>query len=338
MKLKTISLILNFLTFILLEGCGQIQVSPTPTLSPTSTSTSLPIPTATTTPTPTPERLQFQSDKLVFPYDLNEVLQEIPEGAYRQFIYNYTHRLSNDPCGGHIGDTLSPLSIFPGTANYPGYNVETDNGIAAGMYLGFSYNVIQSYSGIVTKMWITEGRDLGITFFVGEREGMDYYLSMFHHNRYANPDLKVGDFVPAGDVIGYLERADNYNFDNPYNPYIEGFVHLVLEFVRSGSPPPDFIDANPKTSLDISLLLLPETIWQTTAVDLPLLVRYNGGHNYCNMTDNEAAIAAKILLTNAGFCLSDNLAAYCGTNSRYHGLQVSITAEDYRTIELNSTK
>jgi hypothetical protein len=245
--------------------------TPAPTPQPTATKTPTPTQALTAAqtlkPTSTPKPLKFDQSQLVFPYDLTETIQELPNGANRSFTYHYTHRLSNDPCGGHIGDVLTPLSMWFGHANIPGYDPENET------YTGYSFRIIQPFSGIVDKMWVTDGNDLGITFFIGESNQMDYYLSIFHHDRYYDPGLTVGDFVSAGDVLGYEEKGNNFNFDDPYNPYIEGKIHLVLEHVPRGNVPPDFIDANPESSLDVSIMFLPETILQTTGVELPLLVK-----------------------------------------------------------------
>jgi hypothetical protein len=322
----------------IIEGCGWVKIQAAPTPIAITTSTSIPISpptstitlTATLTPLPTPTPLQFIPEQLIFPFDVNEVISKLPKGANHIFIYHYTHRLRDDPCGGHLGDLLVPLSLSLTNVKAPGYNAENHT------YTGYSYRVIQPYSGIVKKMWGTQGGDdLGITFLIGERGGMEYYLSMFHHDRYADPNLRIGDFVSAGEILGYEEKGNNFGNDNA--PYIEGKVHFVLENVPHGQNMPDFIDTIPETSLDISLLLLPETILQTTAIGLPLLVRYDG-YNSCNMTGNEAEKHAESLLINAGFCKSSNFATYCGTNSRYEGLQVSITPVDYRTIELKQDK
>jgi hypothetical protein len=252
-------------------------------------------------------------ESFAFPYDVSQVLAVWDElrvpAKYRYFTYHLVNRTNReipyaDPCGYHPGDLIIPL----------GTSKPLDN---------FTIDVKLPYSGKLVKKWLTEGKDDGFTFFIGNSEGKNVYLNVYHTTK---SSLSVGQIFKQEDFFGSLTYTKNYG------GWDETKVHLTL-FNPAADGGTDFLGSN-ITPLDITSYALPPTMKAMFENRIKLLITYQGD-NWCNMKSSQkiSSILDKYL-PNAGFCVDGAKVSYCGKNNLFQGINFTQTTYDERSVML----
>jgi hypothetical protein len=249
----------------------------------------------------------FVPTSFIFPYDLADIIAQranFPDSD--PFLtYHITDRPdSNDPCGRHPGDVITALGV---------YSQPTGE---------FEFTVALPYDGELVHRWITEsdgpnrGGDIGMTFYVGEMGGDQYYFDVYHTDV---SDLAEGDIVQGGQVFALLNRPKD-------NGLWESKIHIAG--LKNGT---DFMSTD---TIDISPYAIPPTLKAAHALSENVVLRYDGP-NYCNMTtDQKIAVLLGPYLENAGFCVDGGAVNYCGDDPRFQGLSFTQETFDERSIIL----
>ncbi len=249
----------------------------------------------------------FVPESFIFPYDLADIVDQRAgiSGADQFITYHITDRPDiDDPCGRHPGDVLVALGVYPQRPSE------------------FEFTVAMPYDGELVHRWITEsdgpdrGGDIGMTFYVGEMGGDQYYFDIYHTDV---SDLVEGDIVQRGQVIALLNRPK-------YNTYWVSVIHITG--LVNGQ---DFMSTE---TIDISPYAIPPTLKAAHAISETIEMIYEGP-NYCNMnTDQMIAAMLDRYLPNAGFCVDGGAVNYCGDDPRFQGLSFTQETFDERSIIL----
>lgn len=278
--------------------------------SPTITNTFSPTATQKPTETPTPD---VNLESFVFPYDVSQVMVawddlRVP-AKDRYFTYHLVNRTNreipySDPCSYHPGETIIPLGTTKPLEN-------------------FTIDVKLPYSGKLIDKWVTDGKDDGFTFFIGNNEGKKVYLNVYHTTK---SNISVGQIFKQGEYFGSLTYTKNYGGWN------ETKVHLTL-FNPAPNGSTDFLGSN-ITPLDITSYALPPTMKAMSENHIKLLIIYEG-ENWCNMKSSQkiSTILEKFL-PNAGFCVDKAKVSYCGKNELFQGIAFTQATYDERSVML----